>query len=380
MGTLDGVRIIEMAGIGPAPFCGMLLADMGADVLRIDRLVASEIGIPVPPKFDLLNRNKRSVAVDLKTFAGRDLLLHLVRRAHILIEGFRPNVMERLGLGPDVCLKANGCLVYGRMTGWGQDGPLSQAASHDINYIALGGALYAIGACGEAPVIPLNLIGDFGGGALYLAMGVLAAMISARATGKGQVVDAAVSDGVANLLTMHYGFLQAGKWSLDRGSNVTDGGAPFYDVYRTRDGGYISIGAVEGKFFRELLSRIGLDESGLPEQLDRTAWDGIRRRLKEIFLTCTRSEWDVLLEGTDACYAPVLDMEEAARHPHNIARRTHLTVNGVTNPAPAPRFSLTPSSLRKAPSPAGADTESALLDWDLSASEFAMLRRAGIVA
>jgi alpha-methylacyl-CoA racemase len=380
MGALSGLRIIEMAGIGPAPFCGMLLADMGAQVLRVDRQVASGIGIPVPPKFDLLNRNKYSVAVDVKSAAGRQTLLRLIGGADALIEGFRPGVMERLGLGPEPCLQANRKLVYGRMTGWGQDGPLSQAASHDINYIALTGALSAIGPKDGQPVIPLNLIGDFGGGSLYLAMGLLAAIISARATGAGQVVDAAITDGVANLLTMHYGFRQAGEWALQRASNLTDGGAPFYDVYETSDGLFVSVGAVEAKFYAELLQRLGLAEVNLPAQHDREGWGVLRARIAATFKSRTREHWCGLLEGTDVCFAPVLDMDESVRHPHNVARGTHVEFQGVLNPAPAPKFGGTPSAIRKAPPAPGEDTDAALLDWGFSATEIAGLRQSGAVS
>jgi alpha-methylacyl-CoA racemase len=380
MGALSGVRIVEMAGIGPAPFCGMLLADMGAEVLRIDRLATVDIGIPVPPKYDLLNRNKRSLAVDLKLPEGQSMVLRLIAQADALIEGFRPGVMERLGLGPEPSLKVNARLVYGRMTGWGQYGPLSQAASHDINYIALTGVLSAVGQAGGAPVIPLNLIGDFGGGSLYLAMGILAALISARGTGRGQVVDAGITDGVANLLTMHYGFRQAGEWSIDRGSNLTDGGAPFYDVYRTRDDLYVSVGAVEKKFFGELLQRLGIRAEEFPAQHDRSSWDAQRRRLAEVFASRTRAEWCALLEGTDVCFAPVLDMDECVRHPHNRARRTHIEFEGVMNPAPAPRFSGTPSELRSAPPAPGQHTAQALRDWNFSDREIDALRGTGAIA
>jgi alpha-methylacyl-CoA racemase len=379
MGPLSGVRIVEMAGIGPAPFCGMLLADMGAEVLRIDRLATADIGIPVPPKYDLLNRNKRSLAVDLKSPQGQSMVLRLIAQADALIEGFRPGVMERLGLGPEPSLEINPRLVYGRMTGWGQYGPLSQAASHDINYIALTGVLNAVGQAGGAPIIPLNLIGDFGGGSLYLAMGILAALISARGTGRGQVVDAAITDGVANLLTMHYGFRQAGEWSVDRGSNLTDGGAPFYDVYRTRDDLYVSVGAVEKKFFGELLQHLGIRAEEFSTQHDRTNWDAQRRRLAEVFATRTRAEWCALLEGTDVCFAPVLDMDECVRHPHNKARGTHIEFEGVMNPAPAPRFSETPSELRSAPPAPGQHTAQALRDWSFSEGEIDALRGAGAI-
>jgi alpha-methylacyl-CoA racemase len=379
VGTLAGVRIIEMAGIGPGPFCGMLLADMGAEVLRIDRIAPSDLGMPLPSKFDLLNRNKRSVAVDLKTPGGREAVMRLIAGADALIEGFRPGVMERLGLGPDACAHHNPRLVYGRMTGWGQEGPLSQSASHDINYISLTGALNAIGRAGDAPVIPLNLVGDFGGGALYLAMGILAALLSVRSTGLGQVIDASICDGVANLMTMHFGYRQAGQWSIKRGANLTDGGAPFYDVYETRDGLFISVGAVEHKFYVELLSRIGLRHDDLHAQNDANGWSRLRARLAEAFKTRTRDEWCQLLQGTDACFAPVLDMDECVRHPHNVSRNVYIDVDGVTNPAPAPRFSRTPSAIRKGPSVPGGDTDAALLDWQFSQGEIAALKASGAI-
>jgi alpha-methylacyl-CoA racemase len=379
MGALSGIRVVEMAGIGPAPFGGMLLADMGADVLRVDRVAPADLGIPIPARYDLLNRNKRSVAVDLKSPAGRDTVLRLVAEADILIEGFRPGVMERLGLGPEPCLAANPKLVYGRMTGWGQAGPLSQAAGHDINYLAITGALHAIGRAEGGPVVPLNLVGDFGGGALYLAMGLLAALLSARTTGIGQVVDAAISDGVANLLTMHYGYRQAGQWSTQRSANLTDGGAPFYDVYLTKDERYIAVGAVEEKFYLDLLKRLGLSAAELAAQHDRANWPTIRARLGEIFRTRTRDEWCALLEGTDACFAGVFDMDECVRHPHNQARFTHVEFDGVLNPAPAPRFSATPSKLRKAPPAPGEDTAEALRDWRFSPDEIESLKAAGAI-
>jgi alpha-methylacyl-CoA racemase len=379
MGALTGVRVIEMAGIGPAPFCGMLLADMGAEVLRIDRPGSFDHSISIPPRFDLLNRNKRSVALDAKSEAGRAALLRLIRGADALIEGFRPGVMERLGIGPESCLKENPALVFGRMTGWGQEGPLSHSASHDINYIASSGALHAIGRAGGPPAIPLNLVGDFGGGALYLAMGVLAALISARSTGVGQVVDAAIVDGVANLLSMHYGLRQAGFWSVDRGSNMLDGGAPFYDVYETSDGRFVAIGAIENRFFGELLRRLGFNGAELPQQNDREGWATIRARLAEVFKSRTRDEWSRLLEGTDACFAAVLDMDECVHHPHHVARGTYVELDGVLHPAPAPRFSATPSEIRKAPSAPGEDTRSVLADCGFSEEEIAALTEAGAI-
>ncbi len=385
MGPLNGVRVIEMAGIGPAPFCGMLLADMGADVLRIDRPNAADPGVAIPTKLDLLNRNKRSVVIDIKSQRGLTSLRRLLGRADVLIEGFRPGVMEKLGLGPKQCLDANPRLVYGRMTGWGQDGPLSQAAGHDLNYIALSGVLHAIGPKGQPPAIPLNVIGDFGGGALYLAMGVLAAVIEARSSGVGQVVDAAMVDGVSSLLTMHYAMKQMGAMTNERGTNLLDGGAHFYNVYETKDGRYVSIAAIEGKFYQELLDHIGLNADDLPDQNDRYAadlpdqhdrgsWNHMRARFAEIFKTRTRAEWCELLEGTDACFAPVLDADECVTHPHNVARKVFTQVDGVLNPQPAPRFSRTPSELRNVPPEPGADTMQALADWGFSPDEIDALK------
>ncbi len=391
MGALDGLRVIEMAGIGPAPFCCMLLADMGADVLRIDRLTAVDLGVPLPSRFDLLNRSKRSAALDLKSGQGLATVRELIAKADVVVEGFRPGVMEKLGLGPDVCLDLNPRLVFGRMTGWGQEGPLSQSAAHDLNYIALSGVLNSIGRKGQAPAVPLNVIGDFGGGSLYLAMGILAGVIQARVSGKGQVVDAAIIDGVASMLTMQYGLKQMGLWSDDRGAGLLNGGAPFYDVYETKDGLYVSIATVEKRFYEELLQRIGLNaddlpsEEGryvaeLPEQNDQASWEHMRDRFTEIFKTRTRAEWCEILEGTDACFAPVLDMDECVTHPHNAARKMYVEVKGVLNPQPAPRFSRTPSEIKCPPPKTGADTEAALADWGLSADRIAELKNARVIA
>lgn len=375
MGVLDGVRIVEMAGIGPAPFCGMLLADMGADVLRVDRLAASDLGVETPTHLDLLNRSKRSVAVDLKSAAGLATVKQLIAGADVLIEGFRPGVMEKLGLGPAVCLQVNPRLVFGRMTGWGQTGPLSQTAGHDINYIAITGVLDAIGRRGQPPSIPLNLVGDFAGGSLYLAMGVLAAVIQARSSGHGQVVDAAIVDGVTNLLTMQRAFDQMKVWPTERGRGFLSGGAPFYDVYETQDGRYISIGSVEPKFYRELLSLIGLADEALPKQDDQRGWDTLRERFAAVFKTRTRAQWCEVFEGSDACFAPVLDMDEAVTHPHNVARELFTEVQGVLNPQPAPRFSRTPSGISRPPSKTGADADEALADWGFTTDQVAALRR-----
>lgn len=379
MGPLSGIRIIEMAGIGPGPFCGMLLADMGADVVRIERLTDSDKGVNFPNKFDLLNRNKRSIAIDLKAPEGLDTVRSLLAQAEVLLEGFRPGVMEKLGLGPTACLAINPQLVYGRMTGWGQDGPLSQAAGHDLNFIALTGALDAIGSKGEPPTIPLNLIGDFGGGALYLAMGVLAAVIEARSSGLGQVVDAAIVDGVSSLMTMQYALKQMGAWPNPRGSNLLDGGAPFYAAYETKDGLHVSIAPVEQRFYEQFLERIGLDAADLPKQNDPRGWEQMRARFAEIFKQRTRAEWCEILEGSDACFAPVLGMDECAGHPHNAARNMFVDVDGVRNPAPAPRFSRTASELRCAPPQVGADTRQALADWGVSSEKIASLHAAKVI-
>lgn len=379
MGPLRGIRVIEMAGIGPGPFCGMLLADMGADVVRIERLSDSDKGVNFPDKFDLLNRNKRSIAIDLKAPEGLDTVRSLLAQAEVLLEGFRPGVMEKLGLGPTACLAINPQLVYGRMTGWGQDGPLSQAAGHDLNFIALTGALDAIGSKGEPPTIPLNLIGDFGGGALYLAMGVLAAVIEARSSGLGQVVDAAIVDGVSSLMTMQYALKQMGAWPNPRGGNLLDGGAPFYATYETKDGLHVSIAPVEQRFYAQFLERIGLDAADLPKQNDPRGWEQMRARFAEIFKQRTRAEWCDLLEGSDACFAPVLGMDECAAHPHNAARGMFVEVDGVRNPAPAPRFSRTASELRCAPPQVGADTRQALADWGVSSEKIASLHAAKVI-
>ncbi len=376
VGPLHGLRIVEMAGIGPAPFCGMLLADMGAEVVRIDRLASSGLGVEFPPRFDLLNRNKRSLAIDLKKTEGVATVRSMIDQADAVIEGFRPGVMEKLGLGPEMFTESNPRLVFGRMTGWGQDGPLSRSAGHDINYIAITGALNAVGGGDGPPVIPLNLFGDFGGGTLYLAMGMLAALLEAQRSGRGQVVDAAIVDGVTNLLTMHHALLQMGDWSLQRASNLSDGGAPFYSVYPTADDRYVAVGAVEPKFYSELIQRMGFAESDLPPQYDREQWGRLRASFAERFLTKTQAEWCALLEGTDACFSPVLDFAEAGRHPHNAARETLVSFHDVINPAPAPRFSRTPGSLRQPPAAPGVNTDEVLGDWGVSVETVERLRGA----
>jgi alpha-methylacyl-CoA racemase len=376
MGPLQGTRIVELAGIGPGPLCAMLLADMGATVLRIDRKDPVELGSPRPLRFNLLLRNRRSVALDLKQPRAVDLVLRLVTGADALIEGFRPGVTERLGLGPEVCLQRNPRLVYGRVTGWGQDGPLAQAAGHDLNYIALTGALHAIGRKGQPPTPPLNLLGDYAGGSLYLALGILAAMLEARGSGKGQVVDAAMVDGAASLMTSAFGLYAAGLMSLERGTNATDSGAYYYDVYECADGQWISIAAIEGRFHAELLRRIGVASEEIGDPRDRSNWERARATLSRVFRSRTRAQWCELLEGSDACFAPVLSIAEAAQHPHLAARGTFVEVDGVVQPAPAPRFSRTVARTPSPPEPPAA--ERALEGW-LSADELRALQASGVI-
>jgi alpha-methylacyl-CoA racemase len=379
MGTLSGYKIVEFAGIGPAPMCAMLLADMGADVLRIDRAEDAALGISLDAKYSLLSRGRKSVAIDLKKPEGVAAAMKLVENADALLEGFRPQVMERLGLGPDECLKRNPKLIYGRMTGWGQEGPLAHAAGHDINYIALSGVLASIGRRGEAPVPPLNLVGDFGGGGLYLALGVVAGLLEAQKSGKGQVVDSAMVDGAASLLTAIYGMHASGMWSNTRGDNILDTGAHFYDVYETKDGEYVSIGSIEPKFYAELLKRSGLEGQEMPRQMDRKAWPDLKEKFAALFKTKTRDEWCKIMEGSDICFAPVLSMAEAPSHPHNIKRGTFVEVEGVVQPGPAPRFSRTPSKIQRPPAKPGEHTEEALREWGFSASELEKLRGAGAI-
>jgi alpha-methylacyl-CoA racemase len=378
-GPLEGVRIVELAGIGPTPFAGMMLTDAGADVVRIDR---SERAIYPPnqePHVDLMNRGRRSVAVDLKHPDGVALVLQLVERADGLMEGFRPGVAERLGLGPDQCLARNPKLVYGRMTGWGQEGPMATAAGHDIDYIALAGVLDPIGRAGERPVPPLNLVGDFGGGGMLLAFGMLAAILHAGRTGEGQVVDAAMVDGAAALMTLTYTLLATGMWREERGTNLLDTGAPFYEVYETSDGGYMAVGAIEPQFYAELIKLTGLAEEDLPEQMDRDEWPKMKERFAAVFATKTRDEWTSIFEGSDACVAPVLSMTEAPDHPHNARRGTFCEVAGVLQPAPAPRFSATPSSIRWPPPNPGQRADEALSDWGVSDADIRQLRGSGAI-
>jgi alpha-methylacyl-CoA racemase len=378
-GPLAGLKVVEFAGLGPAPMCAMLLADLGADIVRIDRRRESDTDSQRHPARDLLNRSRRSVAIDLKRPEGIAAAQRLVDQADVLIEGFRPGVMERMGLGPDPCLARNPRLVYGRMTGWGQAGPLAQAAGHDLNYIALIGALHAIGTR-DKPIPPLNLVGDFGGGALYLAFGICAALFERQGSGKGQVIDAAMTDGAASLATMFYSLLAQGAWRDTRAANMLDGAAPFYDTYETKDGKFVAIAPIEAKFYAELMARLDLDTEGLPQQTDAAHWREIKARIAEKILTKTRAEWCQILEGSDACFAPVLTLNEAPKHPHNTARKTFVTVAGVTQPAPAPRFSRTPGAIQRPPSAPGADGDDALGDWGFGADEIAALKAAGAVA
>ncbi len=367
MGPLVGVKIVEFAGIGPGPLAAMLLADMGATVLRIDRVADADLGLPVANEHDFTRRSRASIALDLKRPEAVDLALRLIAGSDALLEGFRPGVMERLGLGPDICLGRNPRLVYGRVTGWGQDGPLAQAAGHDLNYIALTGALHAIGRVGEKPTPPLNLVGDYGGGALYLVTGVLAAIISARATGQGQVVDAAMVDGALSLMTPIYAMAASGRLNAPRGENVLDSGAYFYEVYACADGQFISIASIEAKFHAELLRRLEIDPADMPAQADKAGWDRWKALLTERFLTRTRDEWCRILEGTDVCFAPVLSMQEAHLHPHNQARAAFVDVGAYRQPAPAPRFGAT--KLAPPRPPGSVPVEEALQAWGLSPAE-----------
>ena len=377
MGPLQGFRIVEIAGIGPAPMCAMLLADLGATVLRVERMQASGLGIDKPARFEIMNRSRHAVAVDLKKPQGVETVLRLVDGADAFIEGFRPGVTERLGIGPEQCLARNPRLVYGRMTGWGQTGPLAQAAGHDLNYIALTGVLDAIGRAGQKPTPPLNLVGDFGGGALYLALGIACGLLEAQRSGKGQVVDAAMTDGAASLMTMFFGMRAAGQLTLERGANILDSGAFFYEVYKCADGKYVAVAPIEDKFLAELCRLIALDPATLPAKLDAKSWPAAKETLEAVFRTKSREEWCRLLEGSDACFAPVLSLDEAPDHPHNKSRGTFVTVDGITQPAPAPRFSRTQSAT---PTPPEAPSAEVLREWEFGESEIAALKAAGAIA
>ncbi len=369
MGPLNGLRIIEIAGIGPGQFCGMLLADMGARLIRIDRKTNAGLGIGMPAKYNLMNRSRPAIGVDLKSEAGVNLVLKLCQTADALFEGFRPGVMERLGLGPDQCMARNGKLVYGRMTGWGQSGPLADAVGHDGNYAALAGVIGTIGEKDGPPSIPLNLTADFGGGGAYLAMGILAALLEANRSGKGQVVDATMVDGAASLMTLFYGLHAAGYWRDERGSNILDGGAPFYRAYRTTDDKYLIVCAIESKFFRALIESLHIDDISPSEQHARDKWPQQIERFEAVFASKTRDEWRDLLEGTDACFAPVLSLSEAPKHEHNIARGTFVDIDGITQPAPAPRFSRTVSAVSQAAAATSRDLRDVLSAWGLAESE-----------
>ena len=379
-GPLSGYRLVEIAGVGPTQLAGMLLADMGADIVRVERLNRIDLGVSMPSKFELMNRSRRSIAVDLRQPRGRDLILELCERADALFEGFRPGVMERLGLGPDECRQRNKKLVYGRMTGWGQDGPLAKTAGHDPNYIGIAGILGCIGKKNEAPTYPLNLIGDFGGGALYLAMGLLAAMLEAAKSGQGQVVDAAMVDGAASIMTCFYGLLAAGLWKEQRGHNVLDGGAHFVNTYQTKDNQYVVVAALEQRFYQELLDRLEITDPDLRvQQFNQDRWPEFTARFRQIFLTKTRDEWCEIFIDTDACFAPVLTLTEAVRHPHAQARNSYVTIDGISQPAPAPRFSRTRSEVQSPPAAPGQHTEEILLDWGVAGERITELLNANVI-
>jgi alpha-methylacyl-CoA racemase len=378
MGPLAGVKVLEFEAVGPAPFCGMMLSDMGADVLLVDRAADPGLGLERGRRFDVMLRGRRSITLDLKAPAGVLAAKDLARKAEVVLEGFRPGVMERLGLGPDALLTINPKLVYARMTGWGQDGPLAPRAGHDINYIAQSGALHAIGRAGGAPVPPLNLVGDFGGGGMLVAFGVACALFEAQRSGKGQVIDAAMVDGAALLTAMFWGLKAEGSWSDVRGDNILDTGAPWYDVYETRDRKFVAIGAIEPKFYAELLQRMGLADTALPAQYERARWPELRRCFAQVFAAKTRDEWCGIFDGSDACFAPVLTFSEAKDHPHQVARRGHVTIGGIDQPAPSPRFSRTPGAARETPPERGVRGREALVAWGFTKVEIERLRAQGV--
>ncbi len=378
-GPLTGVRVLEFAGIGPGPFAAMMLSDMGADVLRIDRPDHVRAKVEGQASKDLLTRGRRSAGIDLKHPQGVELALRLVETADALIEGFRPGVMERLGLAPEICLERNPRLIFGRVTGWGREGPLAHAAGHDINYIALAGVLDSIGRRDQPPVPPLNLVGDFGGGGMLLAFGMVCALYERSISGEGQVVDAAMVDGASLLMTMIYGLRAEGSWKEMRGANLLDGGAPFYDTYECKDGRYIALGSLEPRFFDLLLDHLGLEQADLPDQMDRDSWPAVKRRLAEIFRSKTRREWREILEGTDVCFAPVLSMSEAREHPHLKSRETFIELQGVSQPGPAPRFSRTVPEVVRPPCAPGEHTVEGLLAWGLEEREIRTLKASGAI-
>lgn len=371
MGPLNGVKIIEVGGIGPGPFCGMMLSDMGAEIVRVERKGGLSLS---DPKYDLLTRNRKSISINLRTLEGVQTLLRMLEQVDALQEGFRPGVMEKLGLGPDVCLEINPRLVYGRMTGWGQEGPLARAAGHDINYIALSGALHTIGRKGQKPVPPLNLVGDFGGGGMLLAFGMVCALYEARNSGRGQVVDAAMTDGSAALMTMIYGLKAAGLWTDEPGTNLLDTGAHFYDTYETADNKFIAIGAIEPQFYELLLQLAEIDDPDFQNQLDFAQWPQLKEKLSLVFKAKTREAWCEIMEGSDVCFAPVLSMSEAPEHPHNKQRKTFVENDGVLQPAPAPRFSRTEPEIKSPPPIPGQDTETVLAAFGFTPQEIESLK------
>ncbi|NCG39886.1 MAG: CoA transferase [Actinobacteria bacterium] len=379
MGPLTGIRIVELAGIGPGPFCAMLLADLGAEVIRVDRSSQVDIGIDHGRKYSVLNRSRKSISVDLKNPEGIETVLKLVENADALIEGFRPGVTERLGLGPDECMERNPALVYGRMTGWGQEGPMAHAAGHDINYISLTGALHAIGGA-DKPSPPLNVVGDFGGGGVFLAFGLCAALLESKTSGLGQVVDSAMTEGAATLMSSIYGMYASGRWSNKREDNFLDGGSYYYGVYETADSKFISIGSIEGKFHDELLEITGLTDATTVDRNDQSTWEEKKQRMAQLVRLKTRDEWDELMLGTDVCYAPVLDFEEAPKHPHNVARQSFVEVEGVMQPAPTPKFSRTPGTVQMPPPAPGQHTSEILSDWGFNANEIEILKNIGAVS
>jgi len=368
MGPLKDFKIIEIAGIGPGQFAGMLMADMGASLVRIARPSNAGTDLGIPARFNLMNRSRPMIEVDLKTTGGRELVLDLCADADAIFEGFRPGVMEQLGLGPDECMARNPKLVYGRMTGWGQSGPLADSVGHDANYIALAGVYASIGEKGGAPVYPLNLAGDMGGGGVYLVMGMLAALLEAGKSGQGQVVDAAMVDGAASMTTDIHGLLAAGMWKEERGTNILDGGAPFVRAYRTLDDKYVSISPLEARFFKTLLDLLGIEGFSVSDQYDQSKWGDLQQRFEAIFKTRSRDEWCVIFEGTETCFAPVLGLQEAKEHPHNIRRESFVTIDGISQPAPAPRFSRTGSEISSAAGPVCQDIKQVLSDWGASAA------------
>lgn len=378
MGPLKGAKMVEIGSIGPGPFCAMMLADMGAEIIRIDRKNKPPISF-LSEKNEIMNRGRKSIAIDIKKSEGVETVLQLIEKADALIEGFRPGVMERLGLGPDVCFKKNPKLIYGRMTGWGQTGPLAHAAGHDINYISLSGALHAIGRRGDKPLPPLNLVGDFGGGGMFLAFGIACALFEAQKSGQGQVVDAGMVDGSAVLMSHTYSFLAGGFWEDKCGVNILDTGAYFYETYETADNKWISIGSIEPKFYALLLQKAEINDSDFNEQMDQQKWPELKEKIAKVFKSKTRDEWCEIMEGTDVCFAPVLSMTEAKNHPHNVARKTFVEIDGVTQAAPAPRFSRTKAEIQSPPPKHGEHTESALSEWGISDDDIERLKGSGVI-